>query len=145
MRYTPSTPGTGSALPDGEYPFEVTNAEEKTSTSSGNDMIELILKIKDGPTVYDYLVNIDESHWKLDNFLASIGLETKLGIPIDLDPDNFIGRRGVCLLYTDTYQGKKKNKVSDYVFVISGPGSHPAQPTSAAVPARTAATTDKWR
>ena len=123
MRYTPSTPGAGSALPDGEYPFEVIGAEEKTSNSSGNDMIELTLKIKDGPTVYDYLVNIEESHWKLDNFLASIGENIKPGVPVDINPDNFIGRRGTCLLYTDMYQGKKKNKVADYVFVVSGPGA----------------------
>jgi len=38
MRYTPGTPGEGSVLPDGEYEFEVTNAEEKTSNTSGNDM-----------------------------------------------------------------------------------------------------------
>jgi hypothetical protein len=139
MRYTPSTPEVGTAVPDGEYQFEVSNAEEKTSNSSGNDMIELTLKIKDGPTVYDYLVNVDESHWKLDNFLASIGENCKPGVPVDVNPDNFIGRRGTCLLYTDTYQGKKKNKVADYVFVISG--SAAVQPASAqAAPAK-----DKWR
>ncbi|SRR5260221_1715896 len=135
MRYTPSTPGEGSAVPDGEYPFEVTNAEEKQSNTSGNDMIELTLKIKNGPTVFDYLVNIDESHWKMDNFLAAIGLEVKPGVPVDVNADQFIGRRGTCLLYVDTWQGKKKNKVGDYVFVISGPR---------AVPQGTAAK-DSWR
>lgn len=137
MRYTPGNPGEGSAISDGEYQFEVTNAEEKQSNTSGNDMIELTLKIKDGPTVYDYLVNIDESHWKLDNFLASVGLEVKPGVPVDLNPDNLIGRHGTCLLYTDTWQGKKKNKVGDYVFVIAGPGAVTQSPTA---PAK-----DKWR
>jgi uncharacterized protein DUF669 len=139
MRYTPSMPGEGSALPDGEYLFEVTDAEEKTSNSSGNDMIELTLKIKNGPTVYDYLVDVEGSHWKLDNFLASIGENVKPGVPVDINPDNFIGRRGTCLLYSDTYQGKKKNKVADYVFVISGPGA-----AASAVP-EDAATKNKWR
>jgi len=46
MRDVPSAPGAGRALPDGEYQFEVTNAKEKTSNSSGNDMIELTLKVK---------------------------------------------------------------------------------------------------
>jgi hypothetical protein len=70
MRYTPGTPGEGSTVPDGEYPFEVSNAEEKVSNSSGNDMFEITLKIKDGPTVYDYLVPSSDGRWKLDNFLA---------------------------------------------------------------------------
>jgi hypothetical protein len=135
MRYVPSTPGAGSVLPDGEYPFEVTNAEEKTSNSSGNDMIELTLKVKDGPTVYDYLVNVEESLWKIDNFQASIGEEIKPGVPVDINPEDFIGRRGTCLLYTETYQGKKKNKVADYVFVIAEPGEV-KQPSSPK---------DKWR
>jgi hypothetical protein len=135
MRYVPSTLGAGNALPDGEYQFEVTNAEEKTSNTSGNDMIELTLKIKDGPTVYDYLVNVGESLWKLDNFRGSIGEEIKPGVPVDINPEDFIGRRGTCLLYTDTYQGKKKNKVADYVFVIAGPGAT-NQPSSPK---------DKWR
>ena len=136
MRYTPSQPGSGTAVPDGEYRFEVTNAEEKQSASSGNDMIELTLKIENGPTVYDYLTATDGSSWKLDNFRASIGEDVRSGVPVDVDPDKFIGRKGTCILYTDTYQGKKKNKVADYVFVIPGPG---AQQQPAAPPK------NKWR
>jgi len=35
--------GSDAAVPDGEYRFEVTNAEEKQSAGSGNDMIEVTL------------------------------------------------------------------------------------------------------
>jgi hypothetical protein len=140
MRYTPSTPGTGSALPDGEYRFEVTDAQEKQSASSGNDMIEVTLKIE-GSTVWDYLTAPDGSVWKLDNFRASIGEEVKPGVPVDIDPDKYIGRRGRCILYTDIYQGKKKNKVADYVVVISE-AAPKAAPESAA---QTASAKDKWR
>jgi hypothetical protein len=139
MRYTPSQPGSGTTVPDGEYRFEVTNAEEKQSASSGNDMIELILKIENGPTVYDYLTATDGSQWKLDNFLASIGENVKPGVSVDIDPDSFIGRQGTCVLYTDTYQGKKKNKVADYVFVISE-----AAPKAVSQPTARSAS-DKWR
>jgi hypothetical protein len=137
MKFVPSmSPGEGPAvLPDGEHLFEVTNAEEKESKSSGNDMIEVALKFKDGPTVYDYLIpGVAESEWKIVNFLSSIGEDVKPGVPVDLVPDRLIGRRGIAILYTDTYQGKKKNKVADYVFVIAGPGAPPP-----------AAPKDKWR
>ncbi|MGA8655660.1 MAG: hypothetical protein WB586_05875 [Chthoniobacterales bacterium] len=138
MKFVPSmSPGEGSAvLPDGEHPFEVSNAEEKESKSSGNDMIEVALKFKDGPTVYDYLIpGVAESEWKIVNFLSSIGEDVKPGVPVDLVPDRLIGRRGIAILYTDTYQGKKKNKVADYVIPISGPDAKPpASPPK-----------DKWR
>jgi hypothetical protein len=138
MKFVPSiSPGEGSAvLPDGEHPFEVSNAEEKESKSSGNDMLEVALKFKGGPTVYDYLIpGVAESEWKIVNFLSSIGEDVQPGVPVDLVPDRLIGRRGIAILYTDTYQGKKKNKVADYVFVISGPGAV-KQPSSPK---------DKWR
>src|SRR5215831_10682064 len=117
MKFVPSlNPGEGSAVPDGEYPFEVTDAQEKESKSSGNDMIELTLKIKGGTTVYDYLMpGVAESEWKVVNFLASIGEDIKPGVPVDLVPERLIGRRGTCILYTEMYQGRKKNKVADYV------------------------------
>jgi hypothetical protein len=38
--------------------------------SGGNDMIEVTLKIENGPKVYDYLTATDGSFWKLDNFRA---------------------------------------------------------------------------
>jgi hypothetical protein len=135
MRYTPGAPGEGLTVADGEHQFEVTNAEEKVSNTSGNDMFEITEKIKDGPTVYDYLVPNSDGRWKLDNFLASIGMGCKPGVPVDLNPGDWVGRCGTCVLYTETYQGRKKNKVADYVVVISGPG--------AATPA--APQKDKWR
>jgi hypothetical protein len=139
MKFTPGQPGGGGqVLPDGQYPFEVTDAQEKVSESSGNDMLAVTHKIKDGPTVYDYLVLNSDAAWKLTNFLASIGYPIKPGQPIDFEPDELLGKRGECILYTDTYQGKKRNKVADYVTVISGPGASGSAP--AANPPK-----DKWR
>jgi uncharacterized protein DUF669 len=125
MKFVPRiAPGDGSVLPDGEYPFEVVNAEEKESKSSGADMLELTHKIKGGGQVYDYLVyGNPDAEWKLVNFLGSIGYDIKPGVPVEIDPDRLIGCRGTCVLYTDTYQGKKKNKITDYVIAISGPGA----------------------
>ena len=138
MQFTPSQPGGGLVLPDGQYPFETINAEEKVSESSGNDMLAVTLKIKDGPTVYDYLVANGDAIWKLTNFLAAIGYPFKPGQPLAFAPDEVVGRKGECILYTDTYQGKKRNKVADYVVVISGlsaSGSAPAADSPK----------DKWR
>ena len=138
MKFVPSmSPGEGAAvLPDGEHPYEVSNTEEKESKSSGNDMLEVALKFKGCPTVYDYLIpGVAESEWKIVNFLSSIGEDVQPGVPVDLVPDRLVGRRGIAILCTDTYQGKKKNKVADYVIPISGPDAK----LPASLPK------DKWR
>jgi Protein of unknown function (DUF669) len=113
MRYTASNP-TALTLPDGEYPFVVTAAEEKTS-SNGNEMIALTLKIKDGPSVYDNLVNVESAWFKIDQFRAAIGDQIAPGTELDLNPDKWIRRVGRCILYTDMYDGKRRNKVAEYV------------------------------
>jgi Protein of unknown function (DUF669) len=124
MKYTPGEPGV-SHLPNGEYDFECTNAEETVSDSSGEDMIEVTIKIKNGPTVYDYLLSTEKSKWKLTNFLAAIGQEVKPFQEVDVDPNSFIGGKGKCYLYVDEWQGKKKNKVGDYLFTPPASGSNP--------------------
>lgn len=63
-------------LPPGEYDFEVVKAEDKVSKTSGNEMIELQLRIfhEDGSPrmVRDYLVSSMEL--KLNRFCRAVGL-----------------------------------------------------------------------
>ena len=83
MRTRPSIPDTelnrgGELLPDGEYDFQVKSATDKTS-SSGNDMIELVLTLwgPDGNerTLWDYLVDQENAEWKTRAFARATGLE----------------------------------------------------------------------
>lgn len=125
MRYTAANP-TSYTLPDGEYPFIVTAAEEKIA-STGSEMIALTLKIKDGPTVYDNLVNVESAWFKTDQFRAAIGDKIVPGAETDINPDNLIGRTGRCVLYTDLYDGKRRNKVAEYIIPRStAPATQPA-------------------
>jgi hypothetical protein len=113
MHYKQASP-SATTLPDGEYPFLVTGAEETTS-SAGNEMIKSTVKIKDGPTVYDYFPDVESSWPKLDQFLASIGETINPGAEVQLKPHTWIGKTGKCVLYTDEYQGRKSNKISEYL------------------------------
>jgi hypothetical protein len=131
MRYTAANPTTYT-LPDGEYPFIVTAAEEKIA-STGSEMIALTLKIKDGPTVYDNLVNVESAWFKTDQCRAAVGFKIVPGVETDINPDDFVGRTGRCVLYTDLYDGKRRNKVAEYL--IPRPTAQPTKSTPAAQPA----------
>ena len=76
MRITPmKEEDFNRVLPDGRYPYVVTDYKEEISRSSGNPMIHLTLKITapDGKTniVHDYLLN---ETYKLHNICSSLGL-----------------------------------------------------------------------
>lgn len=127
MHYSYKQASPSSTLPDGEYAFFVIGAEEKTA-SSGNSMIAITLKIQDGPTIYDYLVDTEGAWFKWDQFRAAIGETVQPGVDIEIKPHLWIGKTGRCLLYSDEYQGRRSNKVSEYILPPPKPntGSPPA-------------------
>ena len=117
MKYKQSAP-VAFVLLDGEYPFIVTAAEERVA-NSGNNMIQLTLKIKGGPTIYDYLVDTETSWDKWNQFRAAIGEKIEPGVEIDINPESWIGRTGRVILHSEEWEGKKRNKVSEYVWLRS--------------------------
>jgi hypothetical protein len=82
-------------LQPGDYDFEILDARETESRSSGNPMIELKLKVSDGNGVSrilpDYLV--EQKIEKLRNCCIACGLidQYKNG---SVSPDGFKGKRG---------------------------------------------------
>lgn len=104
----------------GNYRFRVTEAKEDSS-KAGNDMLTLTLRIilpdgKDGPLCIDRLVFIDSCYWKVDAFLKSCGQHPGEGVNVDVNAENVIGWEGEAALIVETFEGKKSNKVSAYVF-----------------------------
>lgn len=81
MRFEPKTEeelNAGNLMANGEYDFEVADAEEQTSKKSGNDMIKLKLNF-DGDegrrhVVFDYLVGSEASLYKVRGFAEAVGL-----------------------------------------------------------------------
>lgn len=65
-------------LPKGQYKGQVTNAEEKTSKSSGAPMLEIRIEIYDAVgkrhSVIDRIVFSDSMMWKLHGFCKSAGI-----------------------------------------------------------------------
>jgi hypothetical protein len=105
-------------LDAGDYNFVVDDAEERNS-KSGNAMIALKLKVGEAPNdrnVYDYLVFDGKSEWKLGTFLHSIGRHPGVGVEMEIDPNDLVGRSGRAKIKVDLYNGNKSNKVQDYLF-----------------------------
>ena len=104
----------------GDYKLRVVEASEDTS-KAGNDMIKLKLRVvrdngSDGPALFDDLVFSEAAFWKVDTFLKSAGKHPGEGAEVALDPDDMIGWECMATLAVETYDGKKSNKVTAYLF-----------------------------
>jgi hypothetical protein len=103
-------------LEPGEYDFEVVEAHNKSGKKPPhNDQIELRLKSQDA-IYFDYLVFTDKSFWKVNQFRKAIGQEIEEGEDeIDFNAEDCLGATGRVMLTVDTYEGKRKNKVVEYL------------------------------
>ncbi len=123
-----------SLLPDGIYPFEVVGASEKVSNNN-NAKIELTLEVgPDKVRVFDNLTFTASSSWRIDAFRLSTGDIIKGNIEVSIEAEDCIGRKGMCSIVTETYNGRTRNKVDAYILPVPPKGG--ATPVgAAAVPA----------
>jgi hypothetical protein len=100
-------------LPDGIYPYEVRNAQEKVS-AAGNPMIEMevLVFLPDGrsKTFRDWLTASME--FKLFHFCSYTGLGPKYQQG-SFDSSDCIGRQGFCKI--GLKKDKNGNEIKDYV------------------------------
>lgn len=129
-------------LPAGEYDFEIANAEDTTS-SKGNDMIALVLRVfpSDGGAprlVRDWLV--PKMELKLNRFCRCVGLTDvyESGALDAFACQQLCGRVKLGIEESDEYG--KQNRVVDYIasVVVSDelPNSDPPPPPSLGVPSQ---------
>lgn len=109
-------------LPEGEYPFEISAAEETTS-AKGNEMIKLLVRVfkPDGQfiLVNDYLLEIMQ--FKLLHCSEACGLADKYDTG-ELAAEDFIGKTGKLKLGQDPAKGDfpAKNSIKDYIADSAG-------------------------
>jgi hypothetical protein len=101
-------------LPEGDYPFTVEAAVLKTS-SNGNQMIELRLRLPNGAVAFDNLVFTDSSAWKIDQYRISIGEMILPDEIVDVNPSEQIGKTGFAHIIVEEYKGKQHNKIGSYL------------------------------
>lgn len=106
-------------LPEGEYDFEITDAEEAVSRA-GNEMIKISCKVAAEIPRFlnDYLVGSEKAFWKVKSLCASVGIEN-MQPGMVLEPSDLIGKTGVCVvaIEQDEYDGNnvERNTINDYL------------------------------
>jgi hypothetical protein len=99
----------------GDYTVEVIHAEE-TVSQKGHDMIELKLRVEpSGAILFDHLVFMPNSFWKIDAFRVATGEEVTPDEDVEVIADDMIGRTGRVRLMVEEYKGRKRNKVAAWL------------------------------
>ncbi len=113
--YTASTPTERPDFIDpGNHHVEVVDAVESIS-KSGHEMIELKLRTSAGSYLYDFLVFIPNSFWKIDAFRAATGDIVITDEGVEINAEDLIGRSGTARLTVEEYNGRKRNKVAAWI------------------------------
>ncbi len=119
MNFTPKNENElSNLLPDGEYDFEVIDAQDKKSQKSGADMIMLKIAIWQGDRISCYLFDylLESVAFKLRHCCDACGLLDKYQSG-SLDATQFIGRTGkakIIIQKDKTGQYPDKNAIKDY-------------------------------
>lgn len=119
MRFQPKTEkelNEERLLPEGEYPFQISGAEDKIS-KSGNEMIELTVRVfkPDGSfnLVTDWL--LESMMFKLLHCCQACGLEDQYNAG-SIKSDMFIGKEGMLKLkIVPEGDYPAKNAIKDYI------------------------------
>jgi len=89
-------------------------------------MIELLLNVHDNGSqkaeVIDHLVFVPSSYWKIDAFRICTGEKLVEGQKVSFEADDCIGRKGRAHIIVDTFEGRTKNKIGEYLPPLVGKG-----------------------
>lgn len=103
--------------PEGNYKLRVEEAEMETS-SNDNDMIALTCEVAEGKyegsKVWHRLVFSEGSLWRAREALEAMGIEVPDG-EMEVDPSELIGCEFGAELLHETYEGKKKAVISEWL------------------------------
>jgi len=121
-------------LSPGKYPFEITDAKEDVSKSSGNPMIVLKIKIMDQELnaltyVRDYIMESIPYKLRHAAFACELGDRYDSG---DLDAHMFVGKTGTLELVIQKDKSGKypdKNSVQDYLLEDSSEQKKQSSPS----------------
>ncbi len=99
-RYDQQSVGGAQPTPAGFYPAKILEVEPMRS-KSGRDMLKLTIEIDAGGVrcikVKDYLILHSDFAWKIEQYLAAIGVQFKEKENISIDTRTFLGGKFVAL------------------------------------------------
>jgi hypothetical protein len=101
---------------EGDYPFKVLEATSGKSANS-NEQIEVVAEVFKGENKgfkgYIYFPLQENSLWKLHAFLTAIGEEVPED-EMDIDLSDLVDKEFVGVLTHETYNGRKRAKLTDF-------------------------------
>jgi hypothetical protein len=111
--------------PEGDYKVEVLEATLGKS-GNNNDQIEFVLEVAEGKykgtKLWFYCPLQENSLWKLHAFLTALGQEVPED-EMDIDLSELVGESCVGVLTHETYQGRKRAKMTDFDSIENYKGS----------------------
>lgn len=115
----------GRAIPDGDYLLEVVSCEEKEGRESGAIYLAWKYKVAEGPykgaTVYDNTSLSPQALWRLKRLLEAMGIQADGKMSLDIN--SFKGKRVLAQIANETYNGKEKPRVVEFLFGTPGENS----------------------
>lgn len=111
-------------LPEGEYRFDVSYAEEKVSQNSGNEMIQMNIIVSGlldkkpvKKIIKSFLVGTEKSLFKIKEFCEATGMEDKYKSGTLLADDCF-GKTGRCYVIIKDDKNNSEIKRNDIKYFI---------------------------
>ena len=117
----------GRAIPDDDYLLEVVSCEEKEGRESGALYLSWKYKVAEGTykgaTVYDNTSLSPQALWRLKRLLEAMGIQADGKMSLDIN--SFKGKKVLAQIANETYNGKEKPRVVEFLFgeVPAGGGS----------------------
>lgn len=107
----------GRAIADDDYLLEVVSCEEK-ETSDGNPYFGWKWKVVEGvfkgATLYDNTSLQPQALWRLKMAMECMGMGV-VGGKMSIDPKSFVGKRAMCSVGNEKYQGKDKPRITAFL------------------------------
>jgi len=134
--------GEHPLLPDGAYLVTINSWKKIASKGSSNEQVEWSTEVNApaehmGASLREYHTLTESALWRLSSFLGQVlQFDVSSLPPIDTDAQEFknlldacVGRKVYMNIFTDTYNGKTKNKTTTkdpYAPAQGNPGFDPA-------------------
>lgn len=116
--------GNFPLIPEGEYRVVVKKVEETEAKTSGNPMVKVRWMILDegnflGKLIFDQIVFCESMAGRNKHVLKVLGQpyeEQKGEEELEIDPDEWVGKPARVVVIHETYEGKERAKVSQYLY-----------------------------
>lgn len=113
-------PQTFEPIPEGVYKLKVDGVPKKKLTANGNDQISVMFRVTEpdefsGKVVWDNWMLLPQSRWVIQAALEALTGEKWREDSMKLDLMDLPGLEATAVVVIDTYQGKRRNKISRWL------------------------------